>query len=51
MFSMTVEALVPGICENDGSRRMAVDVRVNIVVRGAQLDFGNVLQPQDLTPS
>ena len=48
--SMTSAALEPGaLLENDGRRGMAVDVRVNIEERGAQLDFGDVLEPQDLT--
>ena len=37
------------LLENDGGRGMAVDVRVNVVERRAQLDFGDVLEPQDLT--
>src|SRR5512135_3704769 len=37
------------LLENDGSRGIAVDVRVKVVERRAQLDFGDVLDPQDLT--
>src|SRR5262249_47162415 len=36
------------LLENDRSRRIAVDIRVKVVERRAQLDFGNVPDPQDL---
>ena len=36
------------LLEHDGGRGVAVDVRVEVVVRGAQLDPGDVLDPQDL---
>ena len=36
------------LLEDDGRRGMAVDVRVEVVVRSAQLDLGDVLEPEDL---
>ena len=36
------------LLENDGARRVTIDVRVNVEHRRAQLDSGNVLEPQDL---
>src|SRR4051794_1401938 len=38
-----------GLLEDDGGRGEAVDVRVEVIVRGAQLDLGDVLEPKDLT--
>ncbi len=47
--SITVAALEPGTCsEDDGRRGIAVHVRVKVVERRAQLDFGDVLELQDL---
>ena len=37
------------LLENDGRRGMTVDVRVNVEELRAQLDLGDVLEPQDLT--
>src|SRR5512135_277245 len=37
-----------GLLQDDGGGGVAVDVRVDVVVRGAQFDVGDVLEPQDL---